>query len=195
MVECVSPLEPVYRNGRHGRAGTQPGVALEDVRPGSIVQLACWPGHFPVLRDAVKAVTKLDLPAGPGAGAFAEEGRAFSFAPNRVLVAGDAEDWPARLAAALPSESGTVTDLGHGRTVIAVAGPKAAWVLAKLYAIDFSETPFPVGRGIATAHHDVFTQMQRTAENRFELYVFRSFARSFWKTLCDAAEEVGYEVL
>jgi heterotetrameric sarcosine oxidase gamma subunit len=36
--------------------------------------------------------------------------------------------------------------------------------------------------------------VQRTGADQFDLYVFRSFARAFWKTLCHAAEEVGYEV-
>lgn len=195
MAERVSPLEPVYRHGLHGRSGAQPAVTLEDGQPGSIVQLACWPGRFAALRQAVKAVTGLDLPAGPGAGVFAEQGRAFGIGPNRVLVAGEAEDWPAALAAALAVEDGTATDLSHGRTAIVVEGSKAEWVLAKLYAIDFSEAAFPVGHARSTVHHEVFTQIQRTGPDRFELYVFRSFARSFWKTLCHAAEEVGYEVL
>jgi len=30
---------------------------------------------------------------------------------------------------------------------------------------------------------------------RFDLYVFRSLARSFWTTLCHSAEDVGYEVI
>ena len=38
-------------------------------------------------------------------------------------------------------------------------------------------------------------QAQRTGEEQFDLYVFRSFARSFWKMLGHAAEEVGYEVV
>lgn len=194
MVERVSPLEPAYRHGIHGRADGAPGVTLEEIQPGSIVQLACWPGKFAALQDAVKAVTKLDLPVGPGAGTFGQQGRAFGIGPNRVLVAGESEDWPAQFAAALPVADGSVTDLSHGRTAIAVSGARVAWVLAKLYAIDVSPAAFPVGRGIATTHHDVFTQMQRTADDRFELYVFRSFARSFWKTLRHAAEEVGYEV-
>ena len=36
--------------------------------------------------------------------------------------------------------------------------------------------------------------IQRVGENAFDVYVFSSFARSFWKTLCHAAEEIGYEV-
>ena len=50
-----------------------------------------------------------------------------------------------------------------------------------------------VQRGVKL--EDIFTQIQRTGPTAFDLYVFRSFARSFWKMLCHASEEVGYEVM
>jgi heterotetrameric sarcosine oxidase gamma subunit len=67
-------------------------------------------------------------------------------------------------------------------------------VLAKLFAIDFALPAFPIGAGRSTTHHDVFAQIQRTGADAFDLYVFRSFARSFWTVLCHAAEETGYDV-
>ena len=73
-----------------------------------------------------------------------------------------------------------MTDLSHGRTAIRISGPKAEWVLAKFFAIDFSLPAFPVGSGVSTVHHDIFAQIQRTGANQFDLNVFRSFARSFW---------------
>ena len=73
---------------------------------------------------------------------------------------------------------GTVTDLSHGRTAIRISGPKAEWVLAKFFAIDFALPAFPEGAGRSTAHHDIFAQIQRTGAEQFDLYVFRSFARS-----------------
>ena len=80
------------------------------------------------------------------------------------------------------------------RTALRIAGPKAEWVLSKLFAIDFSTENLPQGAGISTNHHEVFAQIQRTGPDQFDIYVFRSFARSFWHTLCRAAEETGYEV-
>ena len=67
-------------------------------------------------------------------------------------------------------------------------------MLAQFFAIDFSLPAFPEGAGRSTAHHDIFAQIQRTGAEQFDLYVFRSFARSFWTALCHASEEVGYEV-
>ena len=117
---------------------------------------------------------------------------AFKFAANRWLLAG-----PATLAdtihAKLKRRRGLI-DLTHGRTALRISGPKAEWVLSKLYAIDFSPGAFAVGTGLSTAHHSIFTQIYRRDAQTFDLFVFRSFARSFWHTLQRAAEETGYEV-
>ncbi len=195
MAERESPLVPVYRPGSHGNFANGTGVRLMETRPGSIVQVAAWPGEERRLIEAVAKVTGLSLPDGAGAGAVAGKQTAFGFAPGRFLVTDQAEGLAAALLASVGPEIGTVTDLSHGRTAIRVSGPMAEWVLSKLFAIDFSLPAFPLAAGRATIHHDVSTLIQRTAERQFDLCVFRSFARSFWKTLCHACEDVGYEVV
>jgi sarcosine oxidase subunit gamma len=192
-VERLSPLAPVYRPGSHGNFEDGVGVALSEVAPASIVQLAAWPGEERKLIDAIRKVTGLALPDGAGSGAVNGAKVAFGFAPGKFLVS-DETDLASAFARTVTPAVGTVTDLSHGRTVIRIEGPEAGWVLAKLFAIDFALPAFPVGAGRSTAHHDVFAQIQRSAADQFDIYVFRSFARSFWNTLCHAAAEVGYEV-
>ncbi|HTV71811.1 MAG TPA: sarcosine oxidase subunit gamma family protein [Rhizobiaceae bacterium] len=194
MVEQVSPLEPVWKPGSHGRILGGAGVTLTETRPGSIVQLAAWPGHEKAMMEAIRSATGLSLADGGGAGVAEATKAAFGFAPGKFLLADQAEGAGAALAGAVGIDIGVVTDLSHGRTAIRISGPKAEWVLAKFFAIDFSIPAFPVGSGLSTAHHDVFAQVQRTGADQFDLYVFRSFARSFWTALCHASEEVGYEV-
>lgn len=193
-VERLSPLAPVYRPGSHGNFEDGVGVALSEIAPTSIVQLAAWPGEEKKLIDTIRKVMGLSLPDGPGGGAVNGAKAAFGFAPGRFLVGDGTDDLAAAFAKAVTLAIGTVTDLSHGRTVIRIEGPEAEWVLAKLFAIDFALATFPVGAGRSTAHHDVFAQIQRSAADQFDIYVFRSFARSFWNTLCHAAAEVGYEV-
>ena len=53
MVERLSPLEPAYRLGSHGRFEDGVGVILSETRPGSIVQIAAWPGEE---RQAIAAI-------------------------------------------------------------------------------------------------------------------------------------------
>lgn len=194
MVEPLSPLAPVWKPGSHGNFVDGVGVVLSETRPGSIVEAAAWHGAEKKLMAAIRKATGLSLPDGAGAGAYADGRGAFGIAPGRFLLADQAEGLAERLSAAVTADTGTVTDLSHGRTAIRVAGPKAEWLLSKFFAIDFALPAFPVGSGLATVHHDIFAQIQRTGENAFDLYVFRSFARSFWTMLGHGAEEAGYEV-
>lgn len=194
MVERQSPLEPVLHPGSHGRFESGVGVTLSETRPGSILQLAAWPGEEKTLMAGIQAITGLSLPDGAGGGAVNDTKSVFGFAPGKFTVVDEAEGLAAAFANAVTPATGTVTDLSHGRTAIRIAGPKAEWVLAKFFAIDFSLPAFPIGAGRSTAIHDVFAQIQRTDAEQFDIYVFRSFARAFWTMLCHASEEVGYEV-
>lgn len=194
MVEQLSPLGAAYRPGSHGNFADGVGVRIAETRPGSIVEVAAWPGQENAVVAAIGKALGLSLSAEPGAGAMAGERSAFGIGPGKFMVIDQAESAARALAAAIPIETGTVTDLSHGRTAIRIEGSRAEWVLAKFFAIDFSLAAFPVSAGRATVHHDILAQIQRSGEDRFDLYVFRSFARSFWTMLCHGAEEVGYEV-
>lgn len=194
MVERQSPLERQLRTGSHGDFEHGIDVILSETRPGSILQLAAWPGQEKKLISGIRTVTGLALPDGAGAGSTNGVRAVFGFAPGKFTVVDAAEGLAPAFANVVTPAIGTVTDLSHGRTAIRIAGPKAEWVLAKFFAIDFSLPAFPVGAGHSTTHHDIFAQIQRTDANQFDVYVFRSFARSFWTALCHASEEVGYEV-
>jgi heterotetrameric sarcosine oxidase gamma subunit len=194
MVDVLSPLAPVWKPGTHGNVAGGIGIVLTETQPGSIVQLAAWPGEEKNLIAAIRALTTLSLPDGAGAGAANDFRAAFGFAPGRFLVVDQAEGLAEEFLKTVTSDTGTVTDLSRGRAALRISGPRSEWVLSKFFAIDFAEPAFPIGSGISTVHHDVFAQIQRTGSNHFDLYVFRSFARSFWKALCHASEEVGYEV-
>jgi methylglutamate dehydrogenase subunit D len=190
----LSPLQPVWRPGSHGNFADGVGVVLSETQPGSIVQVAAWHGEEKAVIAAIRSAAGLSLPDGAGGGVSADGKAAFGIAPGKFLVVSDDEGLADSLLQAIPISIGTVTDLSHGRTALRIAGPKAEWVLAKFFAIDFSLPAFPLGSGIATNHHDIFAHIQRSGPDRFDLYIFRSFARSFWTALCHASEEVGYEV-
>lgn len=195
MAEMVSPLGAAYRPGLHGDISAGAGVVLSEPQPGSIVQVAAWPGQERELLGAIRKSTGLALPDGAGGGVVKKTSAAFGFAPGRFLVVDDNEGLAGRLAESVGRDLGTVTDLSHGRTALRIAGPKAEWVLQKFFAVDFSLPALPVGSGVSTMHHDMFAMVQRTGTSQFDLYVFRSFARAFWTALGHASEEVGYEVL
>jgi len=193
-VERQSPLGPAFQPGSHGNFADGAGVTLSETQPGSIVQVAAWPGAEKQMIAAIRSVTGLALPDGAGGGVMGDTKAAFGFAPGKFMAVDEAENLADSFAMTVTPQIGTVTDLSHGRTAIRIDGPKAKWVLAKFFAIDFSIAAFPLGAGRSTMHHDIFAQIQRTGADQFDVYVFRSFARSFWKALCHASEEVGYEV-
>jgi methylglutamate dehydrogenase subunit D len=194
VVDLVSPLQPIWRPGAHGNPANGVGVVLSETQPLSIVQVSAWPGEESAIIAAIKHVTGTPLPDGAGGGSSNGGKAAFGIAPGRFLAVDEEAGLADALVKEIPISIGTVVDLSHGRTAIRVAGPKAEWVLAKFFAVDFSLTALPIGSGVSTRHHDIFAQIQRTGPDRFDLYVFRSFARSFWTALCHGSEEVGYEV-
>lgn len=194
MVDLLSPLQPVLRPGSHGNFADGVGVVLSEVQPGSIVQAAAWPGREKAILAAIQTFSGLAVPDGAGGGVVLDGKSAYGFAPGKFLIVSDEEGLADKLIQAIAVDDGTAIDLTHGRTLIRISGPKAEWVLAKFFAIDFSLPVIPVGCGISTNHHDIFAQIQRTDADQFDLTVFRSFARAFWTSLCHASEEVGYEV-
>ena len=181
MSNRASPLEADFKPGQYGNLGHGIGVMLSQPQYGFLGELAAFPA-------SVGTVAKL-----AGAAADAPGAICFAIAVNRWFLAGS-EGTDALIAAKLKQSDGSLIDLSHGRTALRISGPKAEWVLSKLYAIDFSVATFPALSGLSTTHHSIFTQIYRHDEETFDLFVFRSLARSFWHTLRRAAEETGYEV-
>ena len=166
MVEQLSPLEPVWKPGAHGKVLGGAGVVLEETQPGSIVQAAAFPGEEKALIAAIKRVTGLRLPDGAGGGMRRNGKSAFGFAPGHFLVVDQEEGLGAAAqggAGPRPAPSPTCR-MAARRS--AISGPKAEWVLAKFFAIDFSLPAFPDGAGLSTAHHDIFAQIQRTGPDQ-----------------------------
>ena len=122
MVERQSPLEPEFHVGSHGNFEHGVEILLTETRPGSIVQLAAWPGEEKKLIAAIRTVTGLALPDGAGGGLSDGVKSVFGFAPGKFTVADEAEGLAASFAKAVTPAIGTVTDLSHGRTAIRIAG-------------------------------------------------------------------------
>jgi methylglutamate dehydrogenase subunit D len=182
MSDRASPLGTEFKPGRYGNLASGVGVTLSETDFGFLGEFAAFPDALDKAEKLVATVSK------------SESVTAFKIAANRWFLAG-----PATLADAIRKKlkpaDGSLTDLTHGRTSLRITGLKAEWVLSKLYAIDFSLAAFPVETGLSTAHHSIFTQIYRHDAQTFDLFIFRSFARSFWHTLQRAAEETGYEMV
>ncbi|MAS04378.1 MAG: sarcosine oxidase subunit gamma [Ahrensia sp.] len=193
--QAVSPLAGHVQTGEFGALRDEgPGVILSERFGLSIVEVAAWKSGESKCRAAIKAATGLTLKTAPGSGTVKPDTTAFNIAPARWLVSGEDAEHVAKLAESI-GDNGSVVDLSHGRSVLRIDGRKSRWVLSKLFAIDFAEEAFAKADGLSTIHHDFMVQIQRADDDAFDIYVFRSFARSFWHVLCRSSEEVGYRVL
>lgn len=108
--------------------------------------------------------------------------------PGQWLKVGDEPLPPedlAALGARLPDVA--ISDQSHGRVRIAVAGGKAAAMLAKGTAVDLAA--LPLGESVATLVGHLGVHLTRTGEAEFELLVLRSFATALWHDLEAMAAE------
>jgi methylglutamate dehydrogenase subunit D len=172
MSDRASALGTEFKPGLYGDVSNGAGVRLSETFFGFTAEIAAFPGYE---NDIAKLIRKAE--SGIDGSLF------FQIARNRWLAAGSTRFLTA-LENGIDEGQGSFIDLTHGRSAFMVGGPKAEWVLSKLFAVDFRLSLFPEKTGLATMHHDIFAQ----------IFVFRSFARSFWKTLRHAAAEAGYKV-
>src|SRR3989337_845648 len=107
MVDVLSPLQPVWKPGTHGNTASGIGVVLTEIEPGSIVQLAAWPGQEKKIIAAIKKITGLALPDGAGGGVANDSKAAFGFAPGRFLIVDQNEGLAVIFSGAVTSETGT----------------------------------------------------------------------------------------
>jgi sarcosine oxidase subunit gamma len=114
-----------------------------------------------------------------------------SVSPGQWFVVGDAPLSPAALADIMQklNQYADVIDQSHGRVRIAVAGAKAASVLAKGTAVDLALNAFPIGHATTTLIGHIATHITRVSEDGFELIVLRGFAESLWDELADLSAE------
>ena len=82
-----------------------------------------------------------------------------------------------------------VTPLSHGRTRIRLDGPPARDVLSKLIPLDFHSLVFTPGTFAMTGIHHTPVTVHCLADNRFDLYVLRTFALNVWEVITDAGLE------
>ena len=186
-----SPLAGHCTQGEFGNCDRGAQVTLAERFPLAICDVCAWPGAETKTANAIKRATGLAVTKTRDA--VSDTAQAFRHAPGRWTVISVDPALPEALAKTV-GDNATVVDLSHGRTVLRVDGNQSRLVLSKLFAIDFGPDAFPLEKGLATKHHEIFAQIQRVGEDAFDVIVFRSYARSFWHALTRASDEVGYAV-
>lgn len=195
MPDTVSP--PVSPLRGHSETHVPPGeagVTLTERRLVSLVQVAAWPETAERVEGIVASLIGCAPPQDPCGSSGDADGAILTIAPGRWLAESRDPRLAQQLAGQIPPSLGAVTDLGHARVAIRVAGPKAAWVLAKGLALDLHPAAFPPMTVAQSAIHEVGVVVRRLSQDSFDLYVYRGFALSFWDWLTEAAAETGYRV-
>jgi sarcosine oxidase subunit gamma len=195
MLERHSALAEALRDGGHEGAGGARRLRLGEVRGWSLVQVAAFASTLAELERAVRPLLGGDLPARIGEVSIASERRLFKTGPEQFWIVGPEGDALAsNLQAAVAPAVGAVTPLSHSRTRIFVEGSAARDLLAKGIPLDFHPDVFRIGQFALTGLHHTPVLLHRSGENRYELYVLRTFARSVWDWLIDAALPFGYDI-
>ncbi len=121
-------------------------------------------------------------------------GHLFNTAPGQYWLATTNHELFAAVAAAIPTEHGSFTDLSHSRVRVAISGADTARVLAKGLTVDLHPEAFRVGQFAQAGLHHSGVMLHRVLNDRYELYLPRTFAVSLFEWLSDAAWPLGYDV-
>ncbi len=81
-----------------------------------------------------------------------------------------------------------LTDVSHARSRLRIRGPAVCDVLQGGIALDLGPAAFPVGASTATAFRDVPVLVHARDATVFDLYVFRSYAKTLSQWLIDSLE-------
>jgi heterotetrameric sarcosine oxidase gamma subunit len=179
------------QNGRDGRRQLRIGES----RGWNLVQVASFATTLTELATALRSVLNADLPQRIGEVINVNGRRLLKTGAHQFwIITAAKEDLVSALQAAVTPAIGAVTPLSHSRTRIVIDGPPARNVLAMGIPLDFHPDVFAVDSFALTGLHHTPILVHRSGENRYELYVMRTFAQSIWDWLTDAAVPLGYEV-
>lgn len=173
MFERQSALPGVSGNARVGES-----------RGWALVQAAAFASTHSEFRQQMRVALGADLPA--------EVGTVARVGERQLLKTGSEQYWIITredddFAPAIPAEIGAVTSLSHSRTRLFIEGAGAGAVLAKGVPLDFHPDSFPIDQFALTGLHHTPVLIHRSSAKRYELYALRTYARTVWEWLEDAA--------
>lgn len=156
-------------------------MRVEEVTYGTITSLSPFAGKAAAVS---KALTKqIDLP-------LPEIGQSVGVGDARVVWAGRAQ-FLILGTRVTPMEGAALTDQSDAWACIALEGPRARDVLARLTPVDLRETHFPEGAVARSLIGHMSGVLIRSGVERYEIMVFRSMARSLVHDLKEALETVA----
>lgn len=164
--------ELIAKSALEGQSLTLGSVTLAELDLGRVTSIAVFPG-------GAKAVAKGLKPLGlamPDPNSFVEKKGA------RIVWTGREQ---AFLIGVEPPalEGAAVTDQSDGWVALALSGPAAVDVLARLVPVDLRLQACPVGTALRTQVNHMNAVLMRSGDYAFEILLFRSMARTAWHEL------------
>jgi heterotetrameric sarcosine oxidase gamma subunit len=191
-----SAFHGLLHRGRHGRADGPPGVLVRERTGVTVASLIARQGQAGALAALVKARLGLALPSEPvrtASGALS----ALWAGPGQWMVLAEGETAASLLQELRRAAAGlaAVAEVGHGRAILGVSGPRVRDALAKGLAIDLDPRVFPPGRTALTMASMIDVQVTALDDRpAYELMLFRGYAGSFWHWLEASALEYGLDI-
>lgn len=158
----------------------------------AMVQVSAWPDTAEWAARVIANTIGVSPPTKPNTVGAAGQMRILWLGPHRWLVVGPREptrDLSTELAAVLPADVAAVVDLSAGRRVFSITGARARDLLAKELPIDLHPASFPPGHCLQSAMARIGVLIHAVERDRFDVFVYRAFARHFHEVLVDAAME------
>jgi sarcosine oxidase subunit gamma len=196
VLEKASPLSAVLKNVRRDGADGRRLLRMGEAKNWKLVQVTAFPETLGQLQRAIRPVLGADLPAHMGQATAIDARRLLRIGPEQFwIITPDSEDIAPYLQSALTPAVGSLTTLSHSRTCIWIDGARSREVLEGGISIDLHPEVFrPNFFGLTDLHHTPIT-IYRSGDDRYELYVLRTFALWTWEWLVDAALPFGYEIV
>lgn len=196
MLERKSALvDALQSGGRNGTTG-QRRLRIGETRGWNLLQVASFSATLEELEQAVRPLLGGDLPTRLGKAISVNGRRLLKTGPEQFwIITRASEDLTTAFQAAVTQDIGTVTPLSHSRTCIFVEGLSARELLATGIALDLHPNAFQLDSFALTGLHHTPILIHRSGDNRYDLYVMRTFALWAWEWLTDAALPYGYEIV
>jgi len=194
--ERLSALSGVIEPGTFGRkiAGG-PGITLRERPNLSIIQVAAYTDTAEETGAVIQDLIGVLPPPEPNRSIMVDSIQICWIAPHKWWIIETDQRHGAEFIAGHLGNGAAVTSQGHGRSCIRLSGPSARDLLPKGCTLDFHPSRFSAGHCAQTSlgHSNALINCIDD-EPIFDLYVFRSYAVSFWEWIADAAGEFGYQV-
>jgi methylglutamate dehydrogenase subunit D len=182
----------VTAGGHFGRHSACPGVVVSELREPGLAVVAARKGRRGELIAAVRSSFGVDLPATPRR----VVGQKMAFVwlgPDQWLAAQHPAPRDGMEAGLAPLVGlASLVDQSHGRTLLALTGPRVRDALAKGVPIDLHPRAFRPGDAASTLIAHIPVHLWQVDDRpSYEFAIARSLAQSFWQWLTAAAAEWG----